>query len=392
MAIYDKEGQLTYEDEAGNSYLLHPKTKMNCVDGLEEALGGKAPASHAESKNNPHGVSADQVGATPASHATNKSNPHGVTAAQVGARPSSWMPTAEQVGAAPMEYAKKVGNPHNLLDNSDFRNPVNQRGAVDGGFAANAFLLDRWQAVDGSISCIYRSDRISFSNMDLTANAGICQRLAFSDSDIGKTYTLAVMTADGLLTAYGQLKNVTAWTWICQNENESVKIRLGRYANTDNRFRIDILAKGTYSANILWAALYEGKYTAETLPEYQPKGYGAELLECERYYQRIGGLASHRYLANVLVSAAKNNAGGLIPMQRKMRIAQPTVTFVGEFTVSLYESSGISHADVSSISSSRIADHNIDFTANFSGSYVIGAHGYLYANTADSYIELSADL
>lgn len=35
---------------------------------------------------------------------------------------------AEDVGAPTIEYAKKVGAPHNLLINSDFMNPVNQRG------------------------------------------------------------------------------------------------------------------------------------------------------------------------------------------------------------------------------------------------------------------------
>ena len=33
--------------------------------------------------------------------------------------------------------------------------------------------------------------------------------------------------------------------------------------------------------------IYEGEYTAETLPEYQPKGHGAELVECQRYLQRF---------------------------------------------------------------------------------------------------------
>lgn len=79
MATYEEKGQLTYKDDEGNLHLLNPKTKMDCVDGLEAALGDKAPASHA----------------------SNKSNPHEVTAEQVGARPSDWMPTAAQVGAVP---------------------------------------------------------------------------------------------------------------------------------------------------------------------------------------------------------------------------------------------------------------------------------------------------
>lgn len=49
---------------------------------------------------------------TPASHATDKNNPHGVTAEQVGARPNTWMPTASDVGARPanwMPSASDVG-------------------------------------------------------------------------------------------------------------------------------------------------------------------------------------------------------------------------------------------------------------------------------------------
>lgn len=112
MAAPDKEGQMTYIDENGVLHLLHPRTKMGCVDGLEAVLGGKAPAAHTEDKNNPHGVTVQQIGATPASHATNKSNPHGVTAAQVGARPADWTPTAEEVGARPSDWmptAEEVG-------------------------------------------------------------------------------------------------------------------------------------------------------------------------------------------------------------------------------------------------------------------------------------------
>jgi hypothetical protein len=38
-------------------------------------------------------------------------------------------------------------------------------------------------------------------------------------------------------------------------------------------------------------ALYEGEYTAETLPEYQPKGYGVELAECQRYFREYEEIA-----------------------------------------------------------------------------------------------------
>ena len=46
----------------------------------------------------------DQILSNIAAHAENKNNPHGVTADQVGARPNTWTPTADQVGAAPAGY------------------------------------------------------------------------------------------------------------------------------------------------------------------------------------------------------------------------------------------------------------------------------------------------
>ena len=40
MAVYEKEGQLTYVDENGNEYILYPKTTVAQVKGLPESLAG----------------------------------------------------------------------------------------------------------------------------------------------------------------------------------------------------------------------------------------------------------------------------------------------------------------------------------------------------------------
>lgn len=52
-----------------------------------------APKSHMEDDQNPHNVTAEQVGARP--------NTWMPTASDIGARPNTWMPTASDVGAAP---------------------------------------------------------------------------------------------------------------------------------------------------------------------------------------------------------------------------------------------------------------------------------------------------
>ena len=58
------------------------------------------------------------------------------------------------------------------------------------------------------------------------------------------------------------------------------------YKDANARPMVRIFALSESTITILWAALYEGAYTADTLPPYVPKGYGAELTECRRYYRR----------------------------------------------------------------------------------------------------------
>lgn len=66
----------------------HP---MDAITGLTAALGDKLGKAHGENLENPHGVTAAQVGARPDTWLP--------TAAEVGARASDWMPTAAEVGA-----------------------------------------------------------------------------------------------------------------------------------------------------------------------------------------------------------------------------------------------------------------------------------------------------
>ena len=87
------------------------------------------------------------------------------------------------------------------------------------------------------------------------------------------------------------------------------------------------------AAVVRWAALYEGEYTAETLPPYVPKGYAAELAECLRYYRKIK--ANNETFAGY---AANGVAYAFIPLQT-MRIA-PTVTGGGKFYYTLGSAQG----------------------------------------------------
>ena len=75
-------------------------------------------------------------------------------------------------------------------------------------------------------------------------------------------------------------------------------------------------SSGVHTA--VWAALYEGSYTADTLPAYQPKGYGAELAECQRYYRPFINSAPAMSTAATAIEAE-------MPLEPPMRVV-PTIT------------------------------------------------------------------
>lgn len=137
----------------------------------------------------------------------------------------------------------------NLLDNSDFRNPVNQRGASS--YTGSKYHIDRWRAWDDVVTTTINDGYITVS---------------------GGTIVQYINCAQTVYSAFG-----------CKLNGEIVALNAGYEVDYAGGVLCVQLPKGDW----VWAALYEGEYTAETLPPYVPKDYGAELAECKRYYQVI---------------------------------------------------------------------------------------------------------
>lgn len=190
--------------------------------------------------------------------------------------------------------------PNNLLDNSDFSNTIAQAG-LNGMHGSTKYVCDRW---------ISWSADATFGNGYITPGSPIDQHLSKTAVDINKTYTAAICLSDGTIKAEsGTFSNgfgsYALGIYCIKQEDSSgyVAVRL----NTGN--------------NIRWAALYEGAYDASTLPAYQPKGYAAELAECQRYYYAVEN--------ELLFSAWADTNGCLdytVLLPQTMR-AIPTVTF-----------------------------------------------------------------
>ena len=156
--------------------------------------------------------------------------------------------------------------PHNLLDNSDFGNPIAQAG-LNGMHGSTKYVCDRWVSEDANAT---------FGRNFIRPGSPIEQRLSKTVIDINKTYTVAICLANGTIkTNYGTFSNgfgSDALEIYCMNQSDAfdyVTVQL----NTGNEIR--------------WAALYEGAYDASTLPPYVPKGYAAEEAECRRYFRKF---------------------------------------------------------------------------------------------------------
>lgn len=152
----------------------------------------------------------------------------------------------------------------NLLDNSDFTNPVNQRGASS---YTGTYGIDRWRTWNNGIMSITEEGLVMSDGTDSL----------FQYFQIGTlkntNHTLAVKKSDGTIELY--IRNPhDDYGWSEKGLGLGVDM---------NVHVVGLPPNNTYE----WAALYEGSYTAETLPPYVSKGYAAELAECKRYYQVI---------------------------------------------------------------------------------------------------------
>lgn len=183
--------------------------------------------------------------------------------------------TAENVGAATNGYvdtAVRKAAPRNLLDNSDFRNPVNQRGQTS-YTGIWGHTIDRWYLASGDSSGSIKATvtltdgGLKFTpSSEAAARSALVHRLPQNVLRAGVGYTFVAKKSDGDYL-FGGIEDDTASYGFWQ---------VVLFIDTE--------------VTLEWAALYEGEYTAETLPEYNPKGYGAELAECQRYYREYDAI------------------------------------------------------------------------------------------------------
>lgn len=232
---------------------------------------------------------------------------------------------------------------YNLLDNSDFAHPIAQAG-VNGAHGATGYAVDRWNRTSGA-TVSQAADGLKIVSDKTSWTAGIQQRIeAKRFADVMTFAVRGVFPVACRLFVYigsGTTNFGTAYFQGDAAERTLVlKLKKPDGLTGDEVVNVyispDTGSTGT-AAIVRWAALYEGEYTAETVPPYVPKGYAAELAECLRYYRKIK--ADNETFAGY---AARGVAYAFIPLQT-MRI-KPSLVPSGKFYYTLGNKQGTTTA------------------------------------------------
>ena len=240
---------------------------ITSIAGLPEALAGKQPVGDYLTADGTAADASKLGGKLPEAYATKENLEQYATKEDLE---NIDIPTG---GTANVAY--------NLLDNSNFKNPVNQRRA-DGTISAVGYFIDRWKLISGSVTVDTDGLTLDGEIAQILENAPAADVTAAASAG---SASFDAETNTFSLTASGEL--------------------------------------------IEWAALYEGEYTAENMPTYVPKEYAVEFLECQRYFVTFNNYGNYLipiangYMANT------NTARLLIRLPLPMRT---TPTF-GAFNV-----------------------------------------------------------
>ena len=161
----------------------------------------------------------------------------------------------------------RVSTPLNLLDNSYFlpTSLVNQRGQTS-YTTTWGMSIDRWYLAN--LRGLDKAQTLSITPNGIRAtgdNFAISQRI-LPKLDDNKVYTMAYQRSDGALWA-GTIRGADA--------------NPAGYDFSQVTFGFDD------GVTIVWAALYEGAYTVETVPPPVPRPYSVELAECRRWYHAL---------------------------------------------------------------------------------------------------------
>ena len=178
------------------------------------------------------------------------------------------------------DYVFSYSNP-NLLINSNFMDPINQRGETT--YSGNAYGIDRWKGATVGSS-------IGISGSGVLITGQITQYVEMKSSNIGRTMTMSSCDSNG------NIKSITG-------ELDTSSVSGNNMSFVYNGSKYSIAASIGGGTRYRWVKLEFG--SSPTL--YVPRSRAEEVMLCLRYYWRIQQTNSDfNYFGGGIANAASN--------------------------------------------------------------------------------------
>ena len=239
--------------------------------------------------------------------------------------------------------------PYKYAHNSDFTQWIAQPGLCKSHAGSVAIYAgDRWILDSGTVTGDAREDGNGYRNITLN---GTIRQIVANAPDVG---TAAIEMVSGTADI--------------------------SYTNGE----ITITSNGGVIKNV---RLFKGNYTADNMPVHQPKGYNAELEECQLYYRKINNAVFSGYISG---AGKFIRTDGCIPAMRTV----PTVSYDMTLTVRTHTgySTYASYNDPKKPTGMSAGGEGLMYLG-FDFAEVVGTNNTLCSiQTRTGTIELSADL
>lgn len=256
---------------------------------------------HIDNENNPHKLDTDDIGAATAQEVqelkTEFSEYKISNDAELAQQKSD---LTEYKGKTDVLESRPVNN--NILINSNFANPVNQRGYVSGTECASNYTIDRWR-FNGKLTIVDKKHIVPSPNAGKTS-VSFFQYLESPEIYSGKSLTMSIKCRTANPTTFQLYMDGTAnGNYASLGYPEFIHSEANKWEVFSYTFKISdsqvftLLSCGFNTIgklDIEWMKIEIGDHATP----YVPRLYAEELALCQRYFQKYNSYNSRitRYL------------------------------------------------------------------------------------------------
>jgi hypothetical protein len=246
-------------------------------------------------------------------------------------------------------------------------------------------MIDRWKTTNTGQEITVNKNSLQIRSTVTSGVRGMSQLIeANKTPKVKQAVTVAyklVSENAGIYVGSCPMPASGAYTDVARASNAGCFVRITG-ANTDGCGMVSFMLNPEQDASLEWIAFYEGEYTAETLPPYRPRSELEEMLECQRYYLKLGTVSGVGYVYSSITAYVS------IVTPVRMRIT-PTISSSDDVEISI-RCAGQKHS-VNLGSNVYLANNQVRFALDISG-LGLSADEPIHVIKSGGTLEFSADL